>query len=389
MGEYAIGWSHTKFGKLETETVESLMVTTVRDALADAGLEGGDIDEVFVSQFNSGLDPQGFPASLAIGGDEGLRYKPITHVENACASGSAAVHQGIKALRSGTAKAVLVVGVEKMTHRSGTEVGRALVSASYLPEEGGETASFAGIFGRIAELYFQRYGDKSKALAHIAAKNHKNGSVNPIAHMQKDLGLDFCATVSAQNPLVAGPLKRTDCSMVSDGAAAMVLVSDDRLPEGARAVEIKAIAQINDLLPMSRRDMTRLEGAARAWALAFERAGIGLPDLDFVETHDCFTVAELMQYEAMGLVGPGEGERAILEGWTAPGGRLPVNLSGGLKSKGHPIGATGVSMHVHAARQLTDDASGLQAEGPRLGGVFNMGGSGVANHCTILARVEV
>ncbi|MCG8441258.1 MAG: thiolase domain-containing protein, partial [Caulobacterales bacterium] len=140
--------------------------------------------------------------------------------------------------------------------------------------------------------------------------------------------------------------------------------------------------------PMSRRDMTRLEGAERAWALALERAGATLGDLDFVETHDCFTIAELIQYEAMGLAEPGRGARVIEEGVSSPAGRLPVNLSGGLKSKGHPIGATGVSMHVLAARQLCDDPAGLGLDNPNLAGVFNMGGAGVANYCTILERVS-
>ncbi|MEM1139568.1 MAG: acetyl-CoA acetyltransferase [Pseudomonadota bacterium] len=381
-----VGWGHTKFGKLEDDGVESLLVSAVNEALDHSGLGGGDVDEAYVSQFNSGLDDQGFPASLIFHADESLRYTPVTHVENACASGSAAVHQAVKAVESGMADVVLVAGVEKMTHRSGRDVNKALVSASYLPEEGGESASFAGIFGQIAKLYFQRFGDQSEALAHIAAKNHKNGCHNPLAHIQKDFDAAFCLKESEKNPMVAAPLKRTDCSMVSDGASALIVVSDDRRADFDKAIAVRSMAHVNEFLPMSRRDMTELGGVKRAWSQAFERAGIGLSDLDFVETHDCFTIAELMQYEAMGLVGPGEGWRVVKEGWAQPDGKLPVNLSGGLKSKGHPIGATGVSMHVHAARQLVGEASGLQADDPALGGVFNMGGAGVANYCTILER---
>jgi acetyl-CoA C-acetyltransferase len=383
-----LGWGHTRFGRLAGETLESLIGAAAREALVHAGVEAAEIDEVVVSHFNQGLDPQGFPASLPIQALPGLRYKPATRVENACASGSAAVHQGLKAIAAGAARLVLVIGAEKMTATPNPEVQKALVSASYVAEEGGEGASFAGIFAQIARLYFQAHGDKSDALARIAAKNHRYGAMNPLAHLQKDLGYEFCRTVSADNPLVAPPLRRTDCSTVSDGAAALVLAHPDVARGREREIRIRAVAQVNDALPMSGRDMTRLEGAARAWALALERAGLGLDDLDFAESHDCFTIAELMQYEAMGLAPYGRGADLVEEGATELGGRLPVNLSGGLKAKGHPIGATGVSMHVIAARQLAGEPLGAKVEGARLGGLFNMGGAGVANYCSILERVR-
>ena len=242
------------------------------------------------------------------------------------------------------------------------------------------------MFGRIAQNYFQRFGDKSDALARIAAKNHRNGSSNRLAHMQKDLGYEFCNTVSTRNPIVAGPLRRTDCSMVSDGAAALVIATPDVAETASKAIGFRAAVQVNDFLPMSRRDMTFLDGCAEAWRRGLHEAGIELGDLSFVETHDCFTIAELMEYEAMGLTAPGQGARAIDEGWTQPDGRLPVNLSGGLKAKGHPIGATGVSMHVLSAMQLVGEAPGVQIRAPELGGVFNMGGAGVANYVSVLDR---
>ena len=271
-----------------------------------------------------------------------------------------------------------------MTALSSAEVGKILVKASYVKDEAMPGMSFPGMFGRITELYFQRYGDQSDALARIAAKNHRNGASNPYAHMQKDLGYDFCRQESEKNPLVAGPLKRTDCSMISDGAAALVLADVETALSLNKAVVFRGMAHVNDILPMGKRDIVAFEGPELAWKRALQQARLSLDDLSFVETHDCFTSAELIEYEAMGLTPKGQGARAILEGWTEKDGRLPVNPSGGLKAKGHPIGATGVSMHVMAAMQLTGEAGGMQLPDARLAGVFNMGGAAVANYVSIL-----
>jgi acetyl-CoA C-acetyltransferase len=317
--------------------------------------------------------------------DPALRFKPATRVENACATGSAAVHQGIRAIACGAAKVVLVVGVEQMTRTPSAEIGRNLLKASYLPEDGDTVGGFAGVFGGIAQGYFQKYGDQSDALAMIAAKNHKNGVANPFAQMRKDFGFEFCRSESEKNPYVAGPLKRTDCSLVSDGAAALVLTDSETAKTMGKAVNFRATAHAQDFLPMSKRDILQFEGCTVAWQRALQTAGVALSDLSFVETHDCFTVAELIEYEAMGLTPRGQGARAILEGWTQKDGKLPVNPSGGLKAKGHPIGATGVSMHVMTAMQLAGLApEGMQLKNPQLGGIFNMGGAAVANYVSIL-----
>jgi acetyl-CoA C-acetyltransferase len=211
---------------------------------------------------------------------------------------------------------------------------------------------------------------------------------NPFAQMRKDLGFDFCRRESEKNPFVAGPLKRTDCSLVSDGAAALVLADSETASQMGKAVAIRAAAHVQDFLPMAKRDILKFEGCAEAWQRALADAGITLGDLSFVETHDCFTIAELIEYEAMGLVPEGQGARAIREGLTETTGRLPVNPSGGLKAKGHPIGATGVSMHALAAMQLTDTAGDFQVKNARLGGLFNMGGTAVANYVSILERIR-
>jgi len=383
-----VGWAHTPFGKLSGETVESLIVRVANEALVDAGIVASDVDEIVLGHFNAGFSAQDFTASLVLQASPDLRFKPATRVENACATGSAAVHQGLKSIAARAARIVLVVGAEQMTTTAGPEVGHNLLKASYVREEADIDGGFAGIFGKIAGLYFQRWGDQSDALARIAAKNHKNGVGNPYAQIRKDLGYDFCRTESDKNPRVAGPLKRTDCSLVSDGAAAIVLTDVETALKMKKAIVFRAAEHVQDFLPMSRRDILKFEGCAVAWKRALARAGIGLTDLSFAEVHDCFTIAELIEYEAMGLAAEGQGGRVIADGITAKDGKLPINPSGGLKSKGHPIGATGVSMHALAAMQLTGSAGDMQIKDARLGGIFNMGGTAVANYVSILERLR-
>jgi len=383
-----VGWAHTPFGRLDSESVESLIVGAAQAALDDAGIAAADVDEILLGHFNAGFSAQDFTASLVLQASPDLRFKPATRVENACATGSAAVHQGLRAIRAGAARIVLVVGVEQMTTTPAAEIGRNLLKASYVREEADIAGGFAGIFGRIASLYFQKYGDQSDALAMIAAKNHRNGVANPYAQMRKDLGFDFCRRESEKNPFVAGPLKRTDCSLVSDGAAALVLADVETALAMKKAVIFRATSHVQDFLPMAKRDILKFEGCGEAWSRALAAAGIKLSDLSFVETHDCFTIAELIEYEAMGLVPEGEGARAIRDGLTEKNGALPVNPSGGLKAKGHPIGATGVSMHALTAMQLCGTAGGMQVPDAKLGGIFNMGGAAVANYVSILERIR-
>src|SRR5438876_6460407 len=260
-----VGWAHTPFGRLEGETVESLIVRVANEALADAGVAARDVDEIVLGHFNAGFSQQDFTASLVLQASPDLRFKPASRVENACATGSAAVHQGLKSLAAKTAKIVLVVGVEQMTTTPGPEIGKNLLKASYVREEADIEGGFAGIFGKIAGLYFQKYGDQSDALARIAAKNHKNGVDNPYAQMRKDFGYEFCRQESEKNPFVAGPLKRTDCSLVSDGAEALVLTDTATALRMRRAVTFRANEHVQDFLPMSKRDILAFEGCQRAW----------------------------------------------------------------------------------------------------------------------------
>ena len=383
-----VGWGHTPFGRLEGQDLEALILAASRQAVEHAAIHAGDLDAVFVAHFNSGMVPDGFCSSMPLGLDPALRFKPSVRVENACASGAAAIHAGLQAIESGRARMVLVVGAEKMTAASHALVTSSLAGASYWREEGAQGLNFPRIFARIAEAYFERYGDHSSTLARIAVKNHANGARNPLAHIRRALDFDFCNTVSERNPLIAAPLRMTDCSTVADGAAALILVRSDMAGLFERAVAFRAASHVNDFLPMSRRDMLAFEGPRHAWQAAFAEAGISVSDLSFAEVHDCFTIAELMSYEAMGLAAAGEGHRCVADGSVAMGGRLPVNPSGGLKAKGHPVGATGVSMHALSAMQLCGVAGDIQVPDATLAGVFNMGGSAVANYVSVLERAR-
>jgi acetyl-CoA C-acetyltransferase len=382
------GWGHSRFGKLADETLESLIVQVATEAIANAGIEPCQVDEIYLGQFNSGMMPLAFPSSLALQVSADLANVPATRVENACASGSAAFQQGTKSLLAGTAKTVLVIGAEKMTHAGAEVVGAGLLGADYDMAGKPSTTGFTGLFAEVAKHYGKRYGDANlgDVLGSIAAKNHRNGVDNPYAQLRKDLGEEFCRTVSDKNPMVADPLRRTDCSPVSDGAAAVVLSTS---PAGGAVapVRLAGFGQANDFFPASRRDPVAFEATRVSWQRALEMAGVGLADLDFAEVHDCFTIAELLMYEAMGLTGPGQGARAIEEGWVYKDGKLPVNVSGGLKAKGHPVGATGVSQHVISAMQLTGTAGEMQLASPRRAAVQNMGGVGIANYVSILEAV--
>ena len=381
-----IGWGHNKFGRNDTQSTEDMIAEVVSEAISHAQVDPKEIDNIVVGTFNNGFQKQDFHGALPAINCEVLKHVPSLRVENACATGSAAIHTALNSIEAKRSKLNLVVGVEKMTDRSTKEAGDILLGASYRKEEDKIDGGFAGVFAQITDTYFQRYGDQTKYLSKIAAKNHKNGALNPYAHMQVDLGFDFCNKVSEKNPLVAPPLKRSDCSMISDGAAALIIADDELALEAEKAISFKARVQMNDLMPMSKRDKTEFRGASLSWKKALSDAQVNLMDLSFVETHDCFTIAELIEYEAMGLTERGEGYKVLEEGTVYKDGKLPINPSGGLKAKGHPVGATGVSQHVMACMQLVGEAKDMQIKDASLGGIFNMGGSAVANYVSILER---
>ena len=383
-GTSIIGWSHLPFGKHADKDIESMMVDAGADALKHAGVAPKDVDAIFVGHFNAGFSAQDFPvlaqlrhrsrAALQAGdaGRERLRHRLRRRAPG---------HQGDRrqagAHRAGGRR-------REDDRQDGAAIGRNLLKASYVKEEADTPGGFAGVFGRIAELYFQRYGDQSDALARIAAKNHRNGVDNPYAQMRKDLGYDFCRNVSDKNPLVAGPLQRTDCSLVSDGAAALVLADLDTALALGRAVRSAASRTSTTSCRMRARDIVQFEGCAHAWrkALAARQAHARRSRL----RRD----ARLLHHRRAARVrGDGPGRRARAPAPPRKAGprrtaACPINRSGGLKAKGHPIGATGVSMHVLTAMQLTGEAGAMQLKNPKLGGVFNMGGAAVANYVSIL-----
>ncbi|HDZ52748.1 hypothetical protein LCGC14_0479920 [marine sediment metagenome] len=387
-GVSIVGSGHTQFGRLQ-ENLEELIVAATREAVEESGIDPNEIDAVFLGHFNSGLVTDGFASSLIHQAYPQLRYKPGMRAENACASGSAAIHAGMNTIRAGQARTVLVVGAEKMTSRSTKDVTQALAGAGYQNDQAEASLSFPQVFGVAARDYDARHGSPLDAMAKIAVKNHTNAMSNPLAHMHKEFTFEHCSTVSDMNPEIAPPLRLTDCSLVTDGAAALILTTDENAANFPKSVAMRAAEHVNDFLPMSRRDFLAFEGPERAFAQAFKAANVTLDDIDFAEVHDCFTIAELLTYEAMGLTHKGQGARALEDGTVYRGGALPVNLSGGLKAKGHPVGATGVSMHALAFRQLTNQAGDLQVPGAELGLLFNMGGSAVANYVSVLEARRV
>lgn len=382
-----VGSGHTKFGRLD-QNLENLIVAATREAIEESGLDPADIDALFLGHFNSGMVSDGFASSLILQAFPEFRFKPAMRAENACASGSAAIHAGMNAIQAGKAKTVLVVGAEKMTHRPTADITTALAGAGYQNDPAEAALSFPQVFAIAAKEYGSRYTNPLDAMAHIASKNHMNAMNNPLAHMQKPFTFEECSQITNRNPEIAPPLRLTDCSLVTDGAAAIIMTTAENAANFPKVAGFRAAVHVSDRLPMSSRDFLKFEGPERAFNMAFDQSGTTVKDMDFAEVHDCFTIAELLTYEAMGLTEKGKGADAISDGTVYADGALPVNLSGGLKAKGHPVGATGVSMHALAFRQLTGQAGGIQKAGAELGLIFNMGGSAVANYVSVLETVK-
>ena len=391
-----IGTAHTMVGKLEEKTLYDLLIEAGRGALLDAGISGRDVDIVYLANYSGGgFNRQEHLAPYAIEIDEGLRFKPCVRVENACGSGSTAVAQAVYAVESGRFNIALVIGVEKMTTLKTSGVTEVLAMASYYPGEWAKGYTFPGLYAEYAKGYMARYGYSMEelydTLAYISCKAHKNAMSNPLAQMHVEYTHEFARKVSEKNPIIAYPLKLTDCSLISDGAAALVITRNDMAKSlKDEVVEIHSIVHVSDYLSIveGKRSNYELTAAKHAIKKALDEAGMTIDDIDVAEVHDCFTINELLIYEALGLVPDGKGREALLNGEVYIGGKLPVNPSGGLKAKGHPVGATGVSMHVLITRQLLKKAIGLQVDGASTGLTLNIGGSGGTNVVSILRRVK-
>ena len=395
MGIYVIGTGHTKFGKLKDKTLYDLIVDAGKEALEDSGIEPKGIGAIFVANYDAGgFNNQGHLGPIALEIHPDLRFKPTTKLESACASGSAAILAAMNAIEAGKVDFALVVGVEKMTALDTPGVAKVLATGSHWPTEGSKGMTFPGLFAEYAKGYRSHYGFSDKELrvmlAKVSAKNHKNALDNPLAQLPLDITYqDILNTPDEKNPVIAEPLRLYDCSLISDGAAALVLTNRENAEKlKDKLVEITAMGCATDYLPMSKRPNYEFEAGKVAVKKAYEKAGITVEDIDFAEVHDCFTIAEILAYETLGITKDGEGYKALDDGIVYKDGKLPVNLSGGLKAKGHPVGATGVSMGVIATRQLSGNAIGYQLNNPKIGVTFNIGGSAASNYVGVYKRVK-
>lgn len=367
-----IGVGMTKWGELWDKSLRTNFAETALLAIADAGVDK--IDSLIVGCMSSGLFIGQEHLSSLLADSIGRIPVPAARVESACSSGGLALRQGFVEVASGMSDVVLVGGVEKMTDVTGCEATFALGTAADQEYEGFHGLTFPGLYAMMAVAHMHRYGTTREQLAMVAVKNHDNGSRNPLAQFP------FKISVGAvlDSVLVADPLHILDCSPITDGAAAVVLCP----VEMARAmkkpfVRITGVGQATDTIALSsRKDIAWLASTQLAAQKALAMAGRKVEEMDLFEVHDCFTIAEIMVTEALGIVEKGRGGRAVEEGLTARGGRFPVNPSGGLKAKGHPVGATGVAQAIEIVKQLRGEAGERQIKGARRGLAQNMGGTG-------------
>ncbi|GAB3335587.1 acetyl-CoA acetyltransferase [Marivirga atlantica] len=392
LGVNIIGAYHSAFGKLEQETLYSLYEQAAKGALEDAQTEAGAIDGIFVGNYSGGaFNNQENIASYGVNAIPELRHKPMYRTETACSSGSSAIHMAIMAIKSGMMKRALVVGVEKMTALDIKGVTEALAMATYWPEEGNKAVNAPCMFADLAKGWMRQYNFTEEQLrswlAQISAKAYSNAAENPLAQLQKPRTAEEILSIpDEKNPMINFPLRLHDCSLVSDGAAALVLEAADL--QNDEAVTFKSFYSAADYLDSFGKNKSDhfLEGASYAVKQCLQDAGMKIDHMDVAEIHDCFTITEMVLYSAMGLTPAGREFEAIESGMVGPKGKLPVNLSGGLKAKGHPIGATGVAMHAAIYKQLMGQAWGIQKENAQRGMVVNIGGSGTSNAVSILER---
>jgi acetyl-CoA C-acetyltransferase len=413
-----IGAYNTKFGnfvKRDRETKEivdkgptlyDLLIEAGRGALEDAGVEAKEIDAVYIGSYSSGsFNNQEHLGPLGIMVHPDLRFKPMTRVEAACASGTAAIFEGMYGIEAGRFKKVLVIAVEKMNELDTKGVTKALAKASYWPTEGAKGMTFPGLFAEYAKGYAKHYDiaeeKLNEMLANVAALCYKNALENPLAHFGKGgipdkLGLTTADAIlnldDRKNPMIAPPLRLHDCSLVTDGAAAVVLTTTDiAKSENKKAVEIAGIGHTEEIMEeTSRPQMYRLDAGKKAVEAAYKEAGITADDVDVAEVHDCFTINQILTTEALGFSEDGKaGEDYINGRFSKDDEKVCINLSGGLKAKGHPVGATGVSMHALLYKQLIGEPIGAAPtkKEPKVGAVFNVGGSGVSNLVSVLKKV--
>jgi acetyl-CoA C-acetyltransferase/acetyl-CoA acyltransferase len=374
-----VGVGVTRFGKHE-RTCAELLAEAALDAIRDADLGPRQIQGVYVGNVVGEAGERQLHMGPQVTSALGIPAVAATRFETACASSHAAFRHALFEIAAGAADVVLVGGAERvltMTTERATEVF-AYASDAIFEQPAGLT--FPGVFALIARAHMARYGTTEEQLAHVAVKNHRHGALNPKAQFQKEITLQ---QVLRSAP-VADPLKLLDCCPFSDGAAAVVLASEEVARRTRRPVWVLGSAQAGDSMCLhDKRDLARAVATERAAEAAYRQAGIGPADVDVVELHDCFTIAEILATEGLGLVEAGSGGAAAEKGETSLGGRIPVNVSGGLKAKGHPIGATGAAQIAELVLQLRGEAQQRQVAGARVGLAHTLGG----NTATVLVSL--
>lgn len=407
-----IGAYNTEFGAFikkdkatglitDTKSYYDLLIEAGRGAILDAGLDPKDIDAVYVGSCSPGsFINQEHVAPLAAEIDPALRFKPMTRTEDACASSSVALYDAIYSIEAGRYKNVLVIGVEKMNLLPTPQMTHVLACSSHWPSEGSKGWSFPMLFAAYAKGYQAHYKltneELEKMLWTAGALCYKNGAENPLAHVKNGPSTveaimklnELDEKGKCKNVMIAPPLRLHDCSLVTDGAAAVVITQTANVPNKKRAVEIAGIGHSTERLAENvRPNMHELMAGKDAVAKAYKEAGIKAEDIGFAEVHDCFTINQILSTEALGLSKDGRGGFDYIEGRFTRDDKVAVNLSGGLKSKGHPVGATGASMHALAYKQIIGEAIGVKAKNADIGVVFNVGGSAVTNCVTVLRKL--
>ena len=375
----------SKFGKLKGLYAREIFAEAVKEAYDRCPKldPKKDIKTMFVGHMGESYEHQGHTGAT-MADWAGLLHIPATRTEAACASSGAALRTGLYAVLSGLADVVMVGGVEKMTHRSTAEVTEYLAMASDYPFEQWHGITFPGLYGLMATAHMHDYGTTEKQLAMVAVKNHYHGSLNPKAHMQNEISLENALT----SRVIAWPLKLYDCSLITDGASCVILTKPDIAKKYTdMPVHIIGSGQASDTIGLyERKSFTSLMAAKLAAKTAYEMAGVKPDDMNVAEVHDCFTIAEIIGYEDLGFCKPGEGGKLVESGETKLGGKTPINTSGGLKAKGHPVGATGTAQAYEMYLQLTGQADRRQVKDARIGLTHNVGGSGATATVHIYRR---
>jgi acetyl-CoA C-acetyltransferase len=374
-----IGVGVTKFGKHDRTSAE-LFAEAAREAVVDAGIEPRAIQALYYGNVTGGESERQLHMGPLAASLVGLPTIPTTRFENACATSHAAFRHAVMEVAAGMSDVVLVGGAERILHvptDHATEYFAYCSDASFEQPTG---LTFPGVFALIARAHMEKYGTTETQMAHVAVKNHRHGVHNPKAQFRKEITLETVL----QSAYVADPLKLFDCCPFTDGGAALVLASEEVARTHRRAVWVLGSAAASDTMFMhDKRDLSRVTATERAAAGAYRQAGRGPQDVDVVELHDCFTIAEILATEGLGLVEPGMGGPAAEKGWTSLGGKIPVNVSGGLKAKGHPIGATGAAQIAEIVTQLRGEAGPRQVDGARTGLTHTLGG----NTATVLVSL--